>query len=251
MISAHDFWLEAHPFYTQPGKTVELSVHVGNEYIGDSLPNIPNWYSDFSLYHSGFKTPIEGALGSDPAGSFRPEQQGTYTIGYQSDFTYIEIDSDTFKKYLKEEGLANAISYRQQHKLTEQTAKEDYVRHVKVLVQSGTKFDIDNSKVKLGYQLEIIPLQNPYKKNINDSLDIQVLYKNRPEHDILVIAFSKLKPEKIQRIRSNKQGKARITLNQPGPWMVKAVKIIRLENQKADWQSHWANLTFAMPDLVK
>lgn len=250
-LSAHDFWLEAHPFYTQTGKTVELSVHVGVDYIGDSLPNIPNWYTDFSIYQLGSKTPVEGTLGSDPAGSFKPEQEGTYAIGYESDYTYIEIDSDTFKKYLDEEGLDNAIAYREKHKLTQQPAREEYVRHVKTLVQSGNSFEIDNSTIKFGYDLEIIPLQNPYKKSINDQLDVQVLYHNAPEQDILVIAFSKLKPELMQRVRSNKQGIARITLDQSGPWLIKAVKIIRLENQKADWQSHWASLTFEMPSIPK
>jgi uncharacterized GH25 family protein len=245
-LSAHDFWLEAHPFYTQPGNTVELSVHVGTEFVGDSLPNIPNWYTDFSIYQRASKTPVEGVLGNDPAGAFKPQQQGTYAIGYQSDFTYIEIDSATFKKYLHEEGLDNAIAYRQKHNLTQQTAKEDYVRHVKTLVQSGSAFDIDHSMIKFGYDLEIMPLQNPYKKSIHDPLDVQVLYNNRPEHDILVIAFSKLKPDLMQRVRTDNKGVASISIDQPGPWLIKAVKIIRLQNQKADWQSHWASLTFEM-----
>lgn len=245
-IHAHDFWLEAHPFYTQKGKTVELSIHVGNEYTGDSLPNIPNWYTDFSIYQPGSKTPVKGELGEDPAGNFKPEQEGTYAIGYQSTFTYIEINPETFNKYLNEEGLQNAIEYRRKHQQTEAPGIEDYVRHVKILVQSGKSFDIDHSRLKFGYELEIIPQQNPYKKDINDQLDFQVLYQSKPEYDIMVIAFSKQHPEKIQRVRTDNKGIARITLDQAGPWLVKAVKIIKLENQKAEWQSHWASLTFEM-----
>lgn len=243
---AHDFWLEAHPFYTQTDKTVELSVHVGNEYVGDSLPNIPNWYTDFSIYTPAKKIPVEGSLGSDPAGYFTPEQHGTYAIGYQSEFTYIEIDPATFNKYLQEEGLQNAIDYRHEHQQTDMQGNEEYIRHVKTLVQSGSTFDIDNSAIKFGYELEIIALENPYKKDLNDYIDFKVLHKNEPEHGIMVIAFSKKKPALMQQVRSDRRGIARIKLDQYGPWLVKAVKIIKLENQKADWQSHWASLTFEM-----
>lgn len=245
-VFAHDFWLEAQPFYTESGKTVDLSVHVGNDFAGESLPNIVNWYTDFSLYQATSKTKVKGELGRDPAGFFIPEQNGTYAIGYQSTFSYVEIDSDTFNRYLKEEGLDNAIDYRQKYNQTQAEGKENYIRHAKVLVQAGNEFDIDNSALKFGYELEIIPVENPYLKKINDNLDVQILYKNKPIDNILLIAFTKTNPQQTQRVRSDQNGKATITLNQTGPWLLKAVKILKLEENKADWQSHWASLTFAV-----
>jgi len=237
---SHDFWLEAHPFYTSPDKSVDISVHVGNEFSGDSLPNIINWYSDFSLYQEDSKKEIKGELGRDPAGYFTPEQQGTYAIGYQSDFSYVEIDPVIFKKYLTEEGLDEALTFRRENNLTGITGKENYIRHTKLLVQSGDNFTVDNSTLNFGYELEIIPLSNPYQKNLNDSLTVTLLYKNKPAKDILLIAFSKSHPEKTQRIRTNSEGQATINLNQTGPWLLKAVKILRIEDDKANWQSHWA-----------
>ena len=241
---SHDFWLEAHPFYTNAKNSVDISVHVGNEFIGDSLPNIPNWYTDFSLYQQHSKTKIKGELGRDPAGHFTPDQTGTYAIGYQSDFSYVEIDPDTFIKYLTDEGLDNAIQYRFDNKLTDTTGKENYVRHAKTLVQSGDQFSLDNSKNNLGYELEIIPLSNPYKKKLNDTLKVKILYQNNPVKNILLNAYSKARPEQVQSIRSDKNGEASITLDQTGPWLLKAVKILKINDAKADWQSHWASLTF-------
>ncbi|MBT6456949.1 MAG: DUF4198 domain-containing protein, partial [Gammaproteobacteria bacterium] len=234
----------AHPFYTMPEKSVDISVHVGNQFVGDSQPNIVIWYSDFSLYQADSKTDINGELGRDPAGYFKPDRPGTYTIGYQSDFSYVDIDPATFLKYLTEEGLDNAISYRQKNNLTNANGKENYVRHAKTLVQSGKGYSIDNSKINLGYELEIIPLSNPYQKKLNDSFKVKILYKNYPVKNILLTAFSKAQPEKIQTIRSNSKGEAVITLDHLGPWLLKAVKILRIEDDKANWQSHWASLTF-------
>jgi len=242
----HDFWLEAHPFYTESGKTVDLSIHVGNEFVGDSLPNIASWYTDFSLYSAQSKKDIEGELGRDPAGFFTPSQPGTNAIGYQSTFSYVELDSATFNKYLDEEGLNNAIKYRQDHGQNKSQGNENYIRHAKALVQAGDQFKVDYSQLNLGYDLEIIPLSNPYQKNLNDKLSVKILYKNKPARDILLSAFSRVKPDQIQHIRSNSDGIARIRLNQSGDWLLKAVKILKIDDDKADWQSHWASLTFSI-----
>ena len=128
---------------------------------------------------------------------FTPQKKGTYAIGYQSDFTNIEIDPDTFLKYLTDEGLDHAIEYRKQNLLTQSPGRENYIRHCKTLVQSGDKFDIDNSMLTFGYELEIIPLSNPYKKQLNDSLSVKVVYQNQPIENLLLIALPKTEPDKI------------------------------------------------------
>ena len=243
-IWAHDFWLEADPYLTDNGKTVEISVIIGNELVGDSLPNIPNWYSDFTRFRDNTRIPIEGELGSDPAGHFKPEVSGTHIIGYQSDLTNVTLDPDTFLKYLKMEGLDKAILYREKNQQTQQPGKEDYFRHAKTLIQSGQDFSIDDSSREFGFELEIIPQQNPYQKKINEQIDFKVLYQGKAEHDIMLIAFSKANPTEEQRIRTDRNGLASITLNQKGIWLVKAVKIFRIQKDDADWQSHWASLTF-------
>lgn len=246
-IHAHDFWLEAHPFYTEPDKTVELSIHVGNHFVGDSLPNIVNWYNDFSLYYQDGNTEeVAGEMGRDPAGYFKPEKSGTYAIGYQSLFSNTDIDPDTFNKYLRDEGLLNALSYRETHREMGKIGKERYIRHAKILVQSGNNFEIDSSGYTFGYELEIIPQQNPYSLNQGDELEVILLFRNQPAQNIQIASFSQKKPEEIQLVRTDQQGKATIKLNQTGPWLIKAVNIIHLQSEDPQWQSHWASLTFAI-----
>lgn len=246
VASAHDFWLEAHPFYTTPAKSVDISVHVGTDFNGDSLPNIPEWYSDFSVYGGSLKQPLSGELGRDPAGYFTPQQTGTYAIGYQSTYSYVEIDAATFLKYAQQEGLDNAMQYRREHGLQNRMAKENYIRHAKALVQSGDQFDIDQSARVFGYTLEIVPQSNPYRKKPGASLAVQVLFRGVPAADILLHAIAKNDPADLQQIRTDRQGRATIKLDRAGPWLLKAVKIVRIKEGKADWQSHWASLTFAV-----
>ena len=241
---AHDFWLEAAPFYTEPGKTVELSLHVGNEYVGDTLPNVVSWYNDFSIYFKDKTEEVPGELGRDPAGYFSPSQKGTYAIGYQSTFTNIKIEAAIFNEYLHEEGLENAIQLREKNALSNTDGIERYQRHVKILVQSGHEFDIDNSTREFGYELELTPLSNPYQKLQGDELTVQLKYRQQPIAGIQVTAFSKSHPEEIQKALSDAKGLVVIKLDRKGPWLVKAVKMIALKDEDRDWQSHWASLTF-------
>lgn len=245
---AHDFWLEAHPFYTEPGKTVELSLHQGNQYVGDTLPNVVNWYNDFSIYFADHKVDVPGELGRDPAGYFTPRQKGTYAIGYQSVFNTISIKPDIFNKYLQEEGLHDAIALRQKLKQTESETKERFIRHAKTLVQSGNEFEIDNASHEFGYELELIPQSNPYQMHQGDVIAIRVKYKQLAIANTQVSAFSKSHPENAQKIFTDEAGIVRIKLDQSGPWLVKAVKILALKDAELDWQSHWASLTF---DVLK
>lgn len=243
---AHDFWLEAHPFYTEPKNPVDISIHVGNQYVGDSLPNIVSWYQDFSLYDAKGKEEVDGELGRDPAGYFTPKQSGTYLIGYQSTWQSTEMDSDTFKKYLVEEGLQTDLQSNDYSNADVPLIREKYIRHGKALVQAGQNPEIDSSLVHTGYDLEIVPLQNPFSKSLGERLTVQVLFERKPAFNLMLIAFSKNNPNLEQRVRTDKHGNATIELNDSGEWLLKVVKLLPDNDHDTDWKSHWASLTFSL-----
>ncbi len=250
VASAHDFWLEARPFYTPVGQPVDVSVHVGSDFVGDSLPNIRNWYDDFAIYLPGSKRPMPGKLGDDPAGRFVPDRSGTWLVGYQSTFSFADIDPETFRQYLIDEGLDNALAWRREQGLEQTRGLERYVRHAKTLVQAGEGDEVDASTLAIGYELEIVPESNPYRLTVGDELGLRLLYRGEPAPNLLLIAFNKQDAERKQKLRSDADGRARIRLDRAGPWMLKAVKIIPYQSDsvdpKARWQSHWANLTFEL-----
>ena len=148
------------------------------------------------------------------------------------------------------EGLDHAIAYREKHKQVQLPGKERYIRHIKTLVQAGQQFDIEDYSKPFDYELEIFPLSNPYRKKLNDSITFKVLYQNKPESGLLFIAINKNNPTLIQKIRTDMKGEATIMLNQKGAWLVKAVKIIPIEEKDLDWKSHWASLTFELLENI-
>ena len=243
---AHDFWMQAQPYYTVPGQTVELSLHVGNDFVGDSMPNVASLYQSFSIHRPNEEIEVDGAMGRDPAGYFVAEDEGTYLIGYQSVFNTTALDFDTFMKYLDEEGLNTAKTTILAAREKPDRIKERYMRHVKSLVQVGDRHDRDDSRLIIGHDLELVPQHNPYLLQRGDSLELTLNYLGNPIQDILVIAFNQTQPERAQRVRTDRSGQVSIKLDQGGPWLIKAVKIKRLIDQEQEWESHWASLTFGV-----
>jgi len=123
---------------------------------------------------------------------------------------------------------------------------EKFSRSAKSLVQAGKKRIVDFSLLPLGYQLEIIPLQNPYDMKVSDSLSFQVILDNQPLKNSLITAFTKENPTLKQKVRTDEQGQATITLHSAGKWMIKTIHMQASTDADYDWESIWATLTFAL-----
>jgi uncharacterized GH25 family protein len=243
---AHDFWIEAEPFYTSPGDTVELSLHVGNEFVGDTFPNVAAQYLAFNSYQPGKQTEVPGSLGRDPAGYLQIDQTGTHLIGYQSTFQLTRMDPETFLKYLESEGLDQARGLYLEAGNTVDKVSEQFKRHAKSLVQSGAAFSRDDSRLEIGYELELVPEENPYRLKPGDRLGLQLLYQGQPAEGIQVSAFSKTEPQHVQQQTTDATGRVSVTLDRAGPWLIKAVQINHRPNLQPAWESHWASLTFSI-----
>ena len=241
---AHDFWMQASTYYPQPGERVNISLHVGVDLVGDSLPNIPDWYQDFSYFDGEARHKVKGDTGDDPAGYFNAGKRGTQVVGYHSKPEFVELKPAKFDAYLKEEGLEKIISRRRKLNESNSNAREYYIRCVKMLVQTGES--AEGYDQTLDYTLELFPQQNPYELKVGDRLPIKLRYKNRPLKDALVIAFSRQQPQIKQKIRTNSEGLAIVELNNAGEWIIKAVEMERYQKEDAEWISYWSSLTFEL-----
>ena len=245
-LYAHDFWLEAQPFYAKPGDNVDITIHVGEDMIGDTLPNIPENYSDFSYTSKDGREAILGELARYPAGYFNPEKPGYYTIGYRSTENVVSLNGEKFTHYLKTEGLDKIIDFRKEHNQSDQKAKEIYSRCVKTLVKIGETVELDYSQQRFNYTYEITPLNNPYQLKIGDELTVQATYLGKPLANSLIIAFSKEAAWDKQKKRTDANGIAKVKLTSKGLWLIKSVEMIPSKRPGIDWESFWASLTFQM-----
>ena len=92
----------------------------------------------------------------------------------------------------------------------------------------------------------VVPL--PYAMAIGNTLPVRLVHEGRPLEGAQVVAMSRANPSERQIARTDKSGRVKVQLTREGPWLIKAVHMVRLESDpRAQWESVWASLTFAGP----
>ena len=248
-LAAHDFWIEPSIFRASIGEPVQLTLRVGQDFSGDSLPYITDWFSDYRVIGPLEEYPIEAIIGDDPAGGFVANTPGYYTIGYRSTKNFVELEAVKFRNYLAAEGLTAIIETRENNGASGSNGREFYSRCAKSLIKYGEPDSPDGYAAVFGYTLELIPEKNPYTLSAGDTLPMQLLYESKPLEGALVIAFTSDQPENKLEARTDSAGRVQLELPHAGIWLVKAVHMIQISpsDQQADWESFWASLTFFLP----
>ena len=251
----HDFWMSPGEFQPSVGQPVDLTLTVGNDFAGATLPRIEDWFTRFEVrVPDGKRLPVAGSLGADPAGGFIPERPGLYVVNHQTTRTLVEIPPARFNKYLAMEGLEHVLPWRERLGEATRDAQEYYARFVKTLInvapdQAPAYHQRQGYRHDFGMPIELIPLRNPYALKPGDRLPVRVRYLDQPLANVLVIAFHQQAPRAKQTIRTDARGEADITLTHAGQWLVKATHIIRAPEallHEYQWESFWAALTFEL-----
>ena len=245
-LSAHDFWIEPTGFMADIGRVLGVKLRVGQDFHGDPVPRSDALIGDFVVVDAGGRRQVVGRDGSDPAGLLRVTSQGLMVIGYRSRPSPVTLPADKFSEYLKEEGLDAVIAARARSQASQRDGREIFSRAAKSLVRSGAMGSGAGDRA-LGFPIELVAERNPYQMRVGEPLPVRLTYNNAPLAGALVVAFNQRHPFHKLRVRSDRDGRAAFTIDEPGPWMVKAVHMVPASaGSNADWESFWASLTFEM-----
>ena len=243
-LSAHDFWIEPTGFMTDLGRVVGVKLRVGEEFRGDAVPRNEALIGDFVVVDANGRRQVVGRDGSDPAGLLRVTSPGLMVIGYRSRPSPVTLPADKFTQYLKEEGLESVIAARARGQASQREGREIFSRAAKSLVRSGAMTAGAGDRA-LGFPIELVAERNPYQMRAGDALPVRLTYKDAPLAGALVVAFNQRHPYHRLSARSDENGRATFTIDEPGPWLVKAVHMVPAPaGSNADWESFWASLTF-------
>jgi uncharacterized GH25 family protein len=245
-LGAHDFWIEPTGFIADLGRVVGVKLRVGEEFRGDPVPRSEAMIGDFVVVDAGGRRQVVGRDGSDPAGLLRVTSPGLMVIGYRSRPSPVTLPADKFTQYLKEEGLESVIAARARSETSQREGREIFSRAAKSLVRSGPMTPGSGDRT-LGFPIELVAERNPYQLRQGDTLPVRLTFKNAPLAGSLVIAYNQRSPYRKLRVRSDRDGRATFTIDEPGAWLVKAVHMVPAPaGSNADWESFWASLTFEM-----
>jgi uncharacterized GH25 family protein len=246
-LAGHEFWIQPQRFHFKRGETVNLRFRVGENFDGENWNGSKSGVKEIKLFYNGMHDELLNLLSDSTTGdslSMQFYDEGTVMVAYHSNNKYITLEPEKFLSYLKEDGLNNAIDFREKYNETDSVGKEFYQRNVKSLLQIGTKKD-STFKKHTGLPLDIIPLRHPYLLKKGQSLPVKVLFEEEPLVNQLVKLWHK-KSGKVTMVdyTTNKNGVIYVPVSLIGQYMVSTVKMSRIETDSAQWQSYWGSLTW-------
>ena len=243
--AAHEFWIEPADFRPPVGKPLDVRVLVGQEFRGDSVIYLPDSFKRFMTITARGQQNVTGLPGDDPAARLTPAVPGLMLIAYESTRYRIDLNGETFERYLAMEGLDGILALRKQRGEQDKPVHEVYSRFAKSLIAVGGRDDGLDSSRPIGLGLEIVPQTAITRLKPGQPLEAQVLYENRPLANVQVMAISKTKPKARLLQRTDASGRARFILPHADVWLLSAVHMIPAPaDAKADWESFWASLSF-------
>jgi uncharacterized GH25 family protein len=237
--SAHELWLEPEAFITQPNSKLNAHIKVGQKFNGDQFPYLRSETKNLKLFLDRKLIALTPREGDYPAIQSILKQAGLHVLSYESTPEKVDYKNfDTFKTFLQEEGIWNKWSQKNPDFINTDI-KENYTRYAKSLIQVGAKPGED---FNTGLLFELIALNTPYTNT--DKIEILLLYNGKPHPNSQITIFHKNKDQtSISKTKTNIHGKATISFEKTGRYLLSSVYLEKKKSDKADWQSLWASLT--------
>lgn len=248
-ISGHDLFLKPESFFVKPGSSVRLSVMNGTFLTSEGAVAYAR-LTDVSVVSPGGKrsNPKEADFTKDETTAFlsvATPEAGNYVVGLSTNWRENALAAKEFNEYLTLEGIPDVLDNRKRDKELDKDARYRYSKYVKTILQAGEK-QTDEYKAVLGYAVEMIPQQNPYRSKKGGSIDVLCLKDGKPLVGQTVLvgyeAAGKLAAEKA--LKSDAKGMIKIKLDNVGKWYAKFINMVKVDDPKINYESKWATLTF-------
>ena len=249
-VQAHEFWLEPSGYVAVANDTITVCAFVGTGFRGDLKPYSPVRVVRFELYAPEKRDLSTLAINGDLAMAHLclRDDRGA-VVAYQTNFAAIEMESEKFEAYLRDEGLDEARAERARRGATG-PARELYARCCKTWIAGS---DLARARAVLGLKHEIVPLGDPVHEA---RLRVRVLFDGKPRAGALVRAWHTSDMHHAAdrdsvgpagEARTGADGVATLDVNRPGEWLVSTVHMLPSTLRHADWESYWSSFTFARP----
>ncbi len=249
-IFAHDLFLKTDSFFLAANSKFTVKIMNGTFQASEGAVSYAR-LNDVSVVSAGKREhPQETDFTKDEATAFlnmKTGAAGTYVVGLSTKSREIALKAEEFNEYLKEDGLPDTLEERRKTGEFEKDAIERYAKHVKAILQVGKK-QTDDYKTVLGYPVELVPQQNPYKLKKGDTIEILCLKDGKPLAGQVVLAGREETGKLVAapELRSDDKGIVKLPLIGAGKWYVKFINMAKLEDPNLDYESKWTTLTFEM-----
>lgn len=245
-VTAQEFWMMPERFHYSKGDTLKVKFNVGNNFSGETWKLRPERIDFIKARSNNQSTDLttKALPGTNDHLKIPLASEGSYLIVMEGKRAFVELGSERFNAYLKENALDDVINQRKKNNTTDQPGKEFYIRNAKLIVQVGDKPD-DGYKKGTGLTLDIIPQTNPSSYKVGDMVKFTILYNGKPLFGARAFAMNN-KENRVyaQPIYTQQDGSIEVRIFNDALWMISVVTMVPSEDKGADWQSYWGTLVF-------
>lgn len=248
-VLGHDLFLKLDSFFVAANSKVTINILNGTFMASEGAVNFARLRDASIVAPDGARTkPVEANFTKNETTSFLNldiKNAGTYVAGMSTMEREIDLEGKDFNEYLSHDGIPDTLAERKEKKELEKKVRERYSKHVKAIFQAGD-LRTDNFKTVLGYPVELVPQQNPYKLKSGDTIEILCLKDGKPLVNQFVQSGREADGKAVagQDVRTDKKGIAKFKLDALGKWYVRFINMTRLDDPKINYESKWATLTF-------
>ncbi len=253
---AHDLFLKPDSFFAKVNGKVSISILNGTFQTSEGAVAFARLTDVSVVSPSGELTnPKETDFTKNKTTAFlnlTPKQAGNYVVGLSTGWRENQLKAKEFNEYLVLEGIPEILEDRKRDGELEIDGRYRYSKYVKTILQAGDK-QTDSYKTALGYAVEMIPQQNPYKLKKGDTIEILCLKDGKPlaGQTVLTGYESGGKVTEEKKHLSDAEGIIKIKLDGTGKWYAKFINMVKIEDPKLNYESKWATLTFEIKERGK
>ena len=252
-LRAHEYWIEPHAPIAGLNTPIEADARVGQHFIGEALPWLPDTVARIAVLDSVGERPLSPLPGDMPMFRAQPRAGGPHILLLQTRPERLVWETrEKFVAFLKEKRLEAILARHEQRGLPPAGFAELYVRYAKALIRRGLAPAKTPADRRAGLKLELVMLDDPFSLPAREgTLRIQLLWQGKPLAGADVQIFASDRPHDARQpatprhARTNAEGIARVSVRAGWRYLVNAVHMHALpEGKNAVWISHWASLTF-------
>jgi len=254
--AAHDYWLAQEPSTLAIGDTCSIRLLVGDRLESElERPLQSEMTTRYEWLSAGGSVNL---LESLPEGT-KPVLQRTVTraetalLIMDRDFVEIETTYGQFTEFLAHE---NDTDLLQQVKDIPKDTKmrRRYARNLKALVRVGAGDDTPIHDRKVGQQLEILLLDDPWSVPHGEMLRAQVLFEGKPLERKWVRNFVGGQAGLLAESKAltDRNGSVGFPVEHSGQWVVRVAYVRRCQDCEGTvWDTYYATLSVSLPTLSR
>lgn len=251
---AHDYWLAQEPPSLASGDTCSIRLLVGDRLepelerpLQTELTTRFEWLSAAGSINLLESVPD----GATPVFHRTMSRADTALLIMDRDFVEIETTYGRFREFLAHENDTDLLQkVKDVPKETEMRRR--YARNLKALVRVGDGGDTPLHHRKVGQELEILLLDDPWSVRQGDVLRAQVLFEGRPLERQRVRSFvgSRAGLSAESDALTDRHGRVSFPVEHAGQWVLRVAHIRRCQDCEGTvWNTHYATLSVSVPTL--